>query len=88
MELERAIMKCGGTIFLAAGSNVALTAYEPRYDYVNDYLLSDAKPNPNPQDFFVCHGYGCKYTNRIALRDEEWREVSALISRRLLSQNL
>ena len=55
----------------------ALGACEPFYNYRNAYLDKYAKPDPVPADFFVCHGYGCKYTARIALTEEEWRSVRA-----------
>jgi len=43
----------------------------------NNLLSSFGMPHPVPGNFFACYGYGCKYRTRIALTEEEWRDVRA-----------
>jgi hypothetical protein len=45
----------------------------------NEYFRSFARPGAVPSGFYVCHGYGCKYTTRIALGEAEWLSVRAML---------
>jgi hypothetical protein len=45
----------------------------------NEYFRSFAKPASILTDFYACYGYGCKYTTRVSLSDEEWRSVRAIL---------
>ena len=54
---------------------LALCACEPFYSYRNSYVDDFATPNPVPDNFFTCYGYGCKYRTRISLASAEWRSV-------------
>lgn len=44
-------------------------------DYENQFLQRFAQGNASPENFFVCHGYGCAITTRVALTPAEWRKV-------------
>src|SRR5579862_9521668 len=44
----------------------------------SDLLTRFAKPDPVPGSFFVCYGYGCKFSSHIALTQEEWLDVRAV----------
>jgi len=39
------------------------------------YLVDYAEPYPKPDNFRVCHGYGCKFATRVALTEAEWQRV-------------
>jgi hypothetical protein len=41
------------------------------------YLVDYAEPHPTPDNFRVCHAYGCKLETRVALSDAEWQRVRA-----------
>jgi len=43
----------------------------------SEYITDFAEPNPKPDNFRVCHGYGCKLQTRVALSDAEWQRVRA-----------
>jgi hypothetical protein len=43
----------------------------------SQYLVDYAGPYPRPDDFRVCHGYGCKLATRVALSADEWQRVRA-----------
>jgi hypothetical protein len=45
----------------------------------NEYLRQFAHSGANPASFYVCYGYGCKYSARVSLREEEWQSVRALL---------
>ncbi|MGH7126230.1 MAG: hypothetical protein ACREFI_17775 [Stellaceae bacterium] len=49
----------------------------------NEYLVAYADPNPTPDSFRVCHGYGCKLQTRVALSEAEWQRVRAAFKPRL-----
>ncbi|HKX07072.1 MAG TPA: hypothetical protein VJN67_02715 [Stellaceae bacterium] len=71
-------MRCGLNILLVAGLLLTLTQCAPIDDpSENNFLISFARPDPVPGNFFACYGYGCKYRARIELTDEEWQEVRA-----------
>jgi hypothetical protein len=71
-------MRRGLNIVVAAGWLLTLSACTPIADTSdNRFLDSFGKSGPSPGNFFVCYGYGCKYTARIALTDEEWQGVRA-----------
>lgn len=44
----------------------------------NEFLRKFAHADATPTSFYVCYGYGCKYSARVSLRDEEWQSVRAL----------
>lgn len=44
----------------------------------SDLLTRFAKPDPVPSSFFVCYGYGCKFSSHISLTQEEWLDVRAV----------
>lgn len=65
-------------ILVAAGLLLALSGCALVDDPSdNDLLIRFGTPHPAPGNFFACYGYGCKYRARIALTEEEWREVRA-----------
>ena len=64
-------MRDGLNILVAAGLLLTLVGCASE----NNLLSSFAKPDPAPGNFFVCYGYGCKYKARIALTEQEWRDV-------------
>jgi hypothetical protein len=71
-------MRGGLNILLAAGWLFALCGCAHIDDRSGNNILSSfAKPHPVPGGFFVCYGYGCKFTSRIALTEEEWQNVRA-----------
>jgi hypothetical protein len=71
-------MRRGLNILVAAGWLLTLCGCTLIDDTSENSLLRRfAKPDAVPGNFFVCYGYGCKYTARIALTVEEWREVRA-----------
>lgn len=45
----------------------------------NEYFRSFAHPESVPGNFYACYGYGCKYVMRIALSDDAWRSVRAML---------
>ena len=49
----------------------------------SEYLVAYADPHPAPNNFRVCHGYGCKLQTRVALSDAEWQRVRAAFEPRL-----
>jgi hypothetical protein len=49
----------------------------------NEYLAAYADPRPTPNDFHVCHGYGCKLQTHVALSEAEWQRVRAAFEPRL-----
>jgi len=55
---------------------LALTACE---NGDNEYLREYAHADATPSSFYVCYGYSCKYSARVALREEEWQSVRALL---------
>jgi hypothetical protein len=68
----------GLSILLAAGLLLTLTECAPIDNTSEDNFLSSfGRPDPVPGNFFTCYGYGCKYTARIALTEEEWWDVRA-----------
>jgi hypothetical protein len=71
-------MRGGLNILVAAGLLLALSGCAAIDDPAENNLLSSfGTPHPVPGDFFACYGYGCKYRERIALTEEEWRDVRA-----------
>ncbi len=44
----------------------------------NEFLRKLAHADATPTSFYVCYGYGCKYSARVSLRDEEWQSVRRL----------
>jgi hypothetical protein len=69
------------SILLAMGWPLTLGACTPTLDSPeNNFLENFAKPNPLPGNFFVCYGYGCNYTARISLTEEEWQGVRAMFN--------
>jgi len=71
-------MRRGLNILVAAGSLLTLIGCARTDDTSGNNLLSSfGMVNPVSGNFFVCYGYGCKYTARIALTEEEWRDVRA-----------
>jgi hypothetical protein len=68
----------GLTILVAAGLLLALSECTLIDDSSeNNFLGSFGTPDPVPGNFFTCYGYGCKYRARIALTEEEWRDIRA-----------
>lgn len=61
---------------LFAACLVTLAACE---DTSNEYLRQFAHSGATPASFYVCYGYGCKYSARVSLRVEEWQSVRALL---------
>ena len=49
----------------------------------SEYLVAYADPHPVPNNFRVCHGYGCKLQTHVALSAAEWRRVRAAFEPRL-----
>ncbi len=45
----------------------------------NEYLRQYAHAGATPASFYVCYGYSCKYLAHVALRQEEWQSVRALL---------
>jgi hypothetical protein len=41
----------------------------------SEYLVDYAEPHPTPDNFRVCHGYGCKLQTHVALSEAEWQRV-------------
>jgi len=71
-------MRSGLNILVAAGLLFMLCECTPIHAPSGNKLVSSfATSDPVPGNFFVCYGYGCKYTARIALTEEEWRGVRA-----------
>ena len=71
-------MRRGLNILVAAGLSVTLIGCTPiGHTSKNNFLSNFGMPDPVPGNFFTCYGYGCKYTARIALTEEEWRDVRA-----------
>ena len=71
-------MRGGLNILVAAGLLLVLSGCADIDDPSENNLLSRfARPDPVPGNFFVCYGYGCKYSARIALTEEEWQDVRA-----------
>jgi len=71
-------MRRGLNVLLAAVLSLTLCACSSvRSGSQNEFLSKFATPNPVPGNFFVCYGYGCKYSTRIALTEAEWRGVRA-----------
>jgi hypothetical protein len=65
-------------ILVATGLLLALCACTRVYGTSENSFLSNlGRPDPVPGNFFSCFGYGCKYTARIALTEEEWLGVRA-----------
>ena len=48
----------------------------------SEYLLAYADPHPTPDNFRVCHGYGCKLQTRVALSESEWQRIRAIFKPR------
>jgi hypothetical protein len=61
---------------LLSGCLLALAACE---NGDNEYLRQYAHVGATPASFYVCYGYTCKYSARVALREEEWQSVRALL---------
>jgi hypothetical protein len=71
-------MRGGLNIWVAAGLLLMLSGCASTDDFSENNLLSRfGMPDPVPGNFFACYGYGCKYRVRIALTEEEWRDVRA-----------
>jgi hypothetical protein len=71
-------MRRGLNILVAAGWLLALSGCASTDDTSDNYFLSSfGKPDAVPGNFSACYGYGCKYRARIALTEEEWRDVRA-----------
>jgi len=71
----------GLSILVAAGWLLALSGCTAIDDSSDNYFLSSfGTPDPVPGNFFACYGYGCKYRARIALTEEEWRDVRARLN--------
>jgi hypothetical protein len=71
-------MRRGLNILVAAGFLLALSGCATTDATSGNNLLSSfAMRDPAPGNFFACYGYGCKYKARIALTEEEWRDVRA-----------
>ena len=52
-----------------------------RENGLNDqYLQLYAQPNPRPNHFYECHGYGCARIDHVRLSAAEWRSVRALFN--------
>jgi hypothetical protein len=67
-----------GSLSILVGLLLLLSGCAAIDDPARDNLLSSfGTRNPVRGDFFTCYGYGCKYRTRIALTEEEWREVRA-----------
>lgn len=49
----------------------------------SEYLVAYADPHPAPNNFRVCHGYGCKLQTHVALSEAEWQRVRAAFEPRL-----
>ena len=45
----------------------------------NEYLRQFAHSGAAPASFYVCYGYSCKYSTRVALSEAEWQSVRALL---------
>lgn len=43
----------------------------------SEYLVAYADPHPTPDNFRVCHGYGCKLQTHVTLSAAEWQRVRA-----------
>lgn len=66
---------------MAAGLLLTLIGCAPVDDPSgNNLLISFGMSDPIPGNFFACYGYGCKYRARIALTEEEWRDVRARLN--------
>ena len=74
-------MRVWGIRLLSMASALALSgcALEPSETVVepSSYLVDYAEPHPTPDNFRVCHGYGCKLETRVGLGDAEWQRVRA-----------
>jgi hypothetical protein len=71
-------MRRGLNILVAAGLFLTLSGCASIDDTSeNNFLSRFGMPDPVPGNFSACYGYGCKYTARIALNVEEWRDVRA-----------
>jgi len=71
-------MRRGLNILVAAGGLLALCGCALIDDTSgNNLLRSFGASDPVPGNFFACYGYGCKYRTRIALTEQEWRDVRA-----------
>jgi hypothetical protein len=60
---------------------LALAACEAEngsYGSSNEYLRQYAHAGATPTSFYVCYGYGCKYSSRVSLSADEWQSVRAL----------
>ena len=49
----------------------------------SEYLVAYADPHPTPDNFRVCHGYGCKLQTHVSLSEAEWERVRAAFKPRL-----
>lgn len=49
----------------------------------SEYLVAYADSHPTPDNFHVCHGYGCKLQNHVVLTEAEWQRVRAAFEPRL-----
>ncbi len=62
---------------LAMVGLLSLAGCAPEPGEPSQYLMDYAEPHPTPDNFHVCHGYGCKLETRVALSADEWHRVRA-----------
>lgn len=63
----RSLLICASVLALAA----CVTTSRPG----EEYLARHTTANPKPYSFLVCHGYGCRLTDRVSLT-REWNDVT------------
>jgi len=71
-------MRRGLNIWVAAGLLLAVNGCASTDEISDNSLLSSfGMPDPVPGNVLTCYGYGCKYRTRIALTEDEWRDIRA-----------
>lgn len=44
-------------------------------------------PSPSPQEYYVCHGYGCIQRSTIHLSEHDWQTIKAIFAHTAVSAN-
>ena len=57
-------------------SFLLLTACAGTTGSVDSYLNSKKVGNNTPAEFSHCRGYGCKFIDRVALTDKDWKDIA------------